>query len=430
MRVPQLSRPELPGLPGARLRPGALPPAVAGLVVLLGWLSWAGAAFAPPSALRIGVSLSVTGPDAQWGIGIHRGVELAVEDVNRGGGAGGHRLEVLLLDSAGSGALGQRVRANYQQFVADPLVIAVVGPQTSVDGRAVAALLSRANLATITPSSTTFDITDPALRGHFRPGGRAVYFRTVGTDVTQGDAMARFAHARLRVRRVILIDDGLPFGMRAVDTFARRAAALGITVLDRWQLNWIQADYREQLRRLGALGPDAIYAGVRYQVGVKLARQIPRALPSAKLLGPDTLYNRAFPVQARSAGAEGWYVSNVAPHPAATAAAAAWAERFRARFAAAPSSYSLTGYAAVAVIADAVTRVVARGIPVTRANVRDAIEATRLPDALPGPISFDPDGDLERPAVSIYQVRSGEFQHVETVLPAGVKGAPAAEAWR
>ena len=74
-------------------------------------------------------------------------------------------------------------------------MVAVVGPQTSGEGRAVAALLSRADLATLTPSATTFDITDPELRDHFRPGGRAVYFRTVGTDLAQGRG-----HGALRAR--------------------------------------------------------------------------------------------------------------------------------------------------------------------------------------------------------------------------------------
>jgi branched-chain amino acid transport system substrate-binding protein len=267
----------------------------------------------------------------------------------------------------------------------------------------------------------TFDITDPGLRDRFRPEGRAVFFRTVGTDLTQAGAMAQFAHARLGVRRIVLIEDGSGFGERVVDAFAGRAAERGITVLDRWKLGWLRQDYREGLRRLAALRPDALYLGVRYDVGVKLARQIPDVLPSVHVLGPHTLFNRAFTLQARSTGAEGWYVSNVAPDLAGTPSAAAWAAQFRRRFGADPSSYSLTAYTAVTVIADAIGRLVKQGQAVTRARVRDAIEATRLPNTPAGPVAFDLDGDLERPAVSIYQVRSGAFHYVETFLPAGPK---------
>jgi branched-chain amino acid transport system substrate-binding protein len=354
------------------------------------------------------------------------GVELAVADVTRGGG---RALETVVQDTA---ALGQdtpsRQRgavAAYERLVADAAVIAVVGPQTSPEGRAVAALVSRAGLATVTPSSTTFDITDPELREVFRPGGRTVYFRTVGTDVTQADAMARFAHGSLGVRRVVLIDDGLDSQMRLVDAFDRRAAALGVTVLARHQVRWNQLDYGPELQQMAALGPDAVYVGVRIGVGVKLARQLPGALPSAHLLGTESLYNGAFPTQARPTGAEGWYVPNVAPDPAASPVARVWAERFRARFGEAPSAYSLTAYTAVMVIADAVERVVRRGRPVTRASVRDAIEETRLPDALPGPVAFDRDGDLERAPVSIYQVRAGGFHHVTTILAAEAPAGPA-----
>ncbi len=138
--------------------------------------------------------------------------------------------------------------------IADPEVVAVVGPQTSGEGRAVAALLSRADLATITPSATTFDITDPEMRDQ-RPGGRAVYFRTVGTDLAQGRAMARFAHDRLGVRRIVLIDDGTDFAVRMVLTLARQAGDLGMTVLARKQIPWTEGDYRPQLRaRSGGLG--------------------------------------------------------------------------------------------------------------------------------------------------------------------------------
>jgi branched-chain amino acid transport system substrate-binding protein len=395
--------------------------------VALGLLSPSGAAPAPRSALKLGASLPLTGADARWGLSLLHGIQLAVEDVNGRGGAGGYTLETVALDSSarGEGTLARQRAAvdNYERFLADPAMIAAVGPQTSGEGRAIAALLSRADLATITPSATTFDLTDPALREHYRPGGRTVYFRTVGTDVTQGDAMARFAHARLGVRRVVLIRDGSSLGDRTVEAFARRAAALGITVLEQRLLGWIEQDYRPELRALAALRPDALYLGVRFAVGVKLARQAPESLPGVRVLGTESLYNGALPIQARATGAEGWYVTNVAPDPAASSATVAWAGRFRGRFGEEASGYSMTAYAAVTVIADAVGRLARRGQPVTRESVRGAIQATRLPDAVSGPVSFDPDGDLERPAVSVYQVRSGAFHLVETVLATSVKTA-------
>jgi branched-chain amino acid transport system substrate-binding protein len=392
------------------------------LVLTLGGALWFEASALARSPLKIGVALALTGPDARWGEPILQGVQLAIADVNHRGLAGGYVLEAVPRDSAALGqdtVLRQRATvASYERFVADPAVIAAIGPQISAEGRAVAALLSRANLATITPSSTTFDITDPTLVAHFRPGGRTVFFRTIGTDLAQADVMARFAQTRLSVRRVVVIEDGLDSQARLADTFERRATALGITVLARRLISWTQPDYRAELRELAALKPDALYVAVRFGVGAKLARQIPDVLPSVHLMGTEQLYNAALPIQARATGAEGWYVPHVLPNPAASPATMAWADRFRSRYGAAPTGYTITGYTAVTVIADAVDRVVKHGRPVTRASIRDAIQTARLPDALAGPVSFDRNGDLERPAVSVYQVRSGAFQHVETILAA------------
>ena len=77
-----------------------------------------------------------------------QGVQLAVEDVNRRGGAGGHPLELVVRDSATPGldTIGRQytVARQYAELVADPAVVAVIGPQSSLEGRAVAALVNRA----------------------------------------------------------------------------------------------------------------------------------------------------------------------------------------------------------------------------------------------------------------------------------------------
>jgi ABC-type branched-subunit amino acid transport system substrate-binding protein len=77
-----------------------------------------------------------------------QGVQLAVEDVNRRGGAGGHPLEMVVRDSATPGldTIGRQytVARQYAELVADPAVVAVIGRQSSLEGRAVAALVNRA----------------------------------------------------------------------------------------------------------------------------------------------------------------------------------------------------------------------------------------------------------------------------------------------
>jgi branched-chain amino acid transport system substrate-binding protein len=401
------------------------------VVALAGTTAWPlSAAAAEPrrGAVKIGVSLALTGPDARWGIPMLRGIELGVEEANPAGGPGGHPLETVVLDSAGPGLEGishWRGMNNYERLIADPAVIAAIGPQTSGEGRAVAPLVNRADLATITPSATTFDVTDPALQARFRPGGRSAYFRTVGTDLAQGPAMARFAHDRLGVRRVVLIDDGTAFGVRTVLGFARRAGELGMAVLGRKQVRWTEGDYRRELREVQALHPEAVFFAGGQPVGVKLARQAAGILPSVHRLAAESLFDRGFAIQAGTA-AEGWYVSNVAADLAASPGGLAWADRFRRRFGDDPSPYSLSAHTAVMVIRDAVGRLAARGRSITRPGVREAIQSARLADTPQGTVSYDANGDLERPVVSIYQVRDEAFRYLEAVTLAGAP-RPAAD---
>ena len=70
----------------------------------------------------------------------------------------------------------------------------------SGEGKAISPILSEADLATITPSSTNPDITDPKIKAQYRPKGKAVYFRTVTTDAYQGPNMANYAFHNLKIK--------------------------------------------------------------------------------------------------------------------------------------------------------------------------------------------------------------------------------------
>ena len=61
---------------------------------------------------------------------------------------------------------------NARKMVIDPTVVAAIGPMASGSGKAMAPLLSQADLATVTPSSTNPDLTDPKFAAQYRPAGR------------------------------------------------------------------------------------------------------------------------------------------------------------------------------------------------------------------------------------------------------------------
>src|SRR5437867_992214 len=385
--------------------------ALLALVVMLTGLP--GGLRAQGKVVKIGLSLPLTGADADGADAILKGAQMAVTEINAKGGVAGFKFEGVVFDSA-TPAAGQydpaQAATNYKKFIADTAVVAAVGPVMSGEGKAISPILSEADMATITPSSTNPDITDPKFKDQYRPKGKAVYFRNVTTDAYQGPNMANHAFHKLNVKKVYVVDDGGAFGVGIADSFSRRAKELGIQILGRDQLNPKEADYKTILTKIKGMNPDAFYYGGVQQAAVKLARQAYEVLPKIHKLGSDGIYDLGFPEQSGKEAAEGWWASNASPEMLSDPKAEAWVTKFKTKYKREPQNYSITAYDGVLVIADAVDRVVKSGKPVNRSAVRDAIQAASVKNTLQGTIEFDENGDIKSRIVSLYQVsKDGKF---------------------
>lgn len=368
-------------------------------------------AFAPAGAadkaVTIGIELPLTGGDAELTTMMKNGAMLAIDDANAAGGVGGYKLDVTVLDS-GTATTGQydpaQAATNARKFASDSKVVAIVGPAMSGEAKAMTPILSEANLATITPSSTNPDLTDPKLAGQYRPKGKAVFFRMVATDVYQGPNMANYFKDVLHVKSVYVLDDGGAYGVGLADAFEGQAKKIGIKVLGRDQLNPKEADYTTILTKIKGLGPDGLYVGGNAIATVKLAKQAYEVMPNAVKGGGDGLVGGDFLKGAGFPAADGWYATVPAPHVTDDPAVQAWVNRFSARYKKPPEDYSVTAHDAAVVIIDAIKRVAASGQEVNRDTVRDAIQSTNL-KTLQGEIAFTENGDMVTKVVSAYQVK-------------------------
>jgi branched-chain amino acid transport system substrate-binding protein len=369
---------------------------------------------AQPKVIKIGLSLPVTGADADGADAILKGAQMAIAEINAKGGTAGHKLEAVVYDSA-TPAAGQydpaQAATNYKKFIADSLVLAAVGPVMSGEGKAISPILSEADMATITPSSTNPDITDTKFKAQYRPKGKAVYFRTVTTDAYQGPNMANYLVQQLKVKSVYVLDDGGAFGVGIADAFERRAKEIGAKVVGRDRLDPKEPDYKTILTKIKGLNPDAIYYGGVMQAAAKLAPQAYETMPRVIKAGSDGVYDLSWPKQSGKEAVEGWYCSQASPELVTDPKVEAWVTKFKTTMKRDPTNYTITSYNAVYVIADAVERTAKAGKPLTRSNLRDAIQATKL-SSIQGPIAFDDNGDILTKTVSIYQWRDGQLKYV------------------
>ncbi len=365
-------------------------------------------AHAADKVIKVGINLSFTGADGENATRIGNGAVIAFEEANAAKTVPGYTFQLVKLDDATATA-GQydpaQAATNARTMVSDKAYVAALGPQMSGAGKAMAPILSQGDLAIITPSSTNPDLTDPKFAQQYRPAGKAIYFRTVATDAFQGPNMANYMADTLKVKSIFILDDSGAYGVGLADAFQAQAEKRGIKVLGRDRLDPKAADYAPILTKIKSLNPQALYYGGVAQAGVKLAKQAYEIIPDVIKAGGDGMQTVDLLNGAGFPAVEGWYATVAAPHVIEDPKAAAFGDRYFARFKQHPDDYTITCYVGAEVIIAAVKKVAATGKPVTRDAVRDAIQEMKLPDTMLGPIEFDANGDLRNKIISVFQIR-------------------------
>jgi len=281
-------------------------------------------------------------------------------------------------------------------------------------GKAMAPILSAGNLATITPSSTNPDLTDPKFAAQYRPAGKAIYFRTVTTDAFQGPNMANYFADKLKVKSLYVLDDSGAYGVGLADAFQAQAEKKGIKILGRDRLDPKAADYAAILTKIKALNPDAMYYGGVGQAGTKLAKQSYEIIPKVIKAGGDGVYSPEMLTAVGFPAVEGWYATIASPHLTEDGKLTKWVASYKAKFGVPPEDYSITAYDAALVIIAAAKKIAVSGKPVERVAVRDAIQADKV-STLQGDVSFDANGDLQSRVVSVFQIHKNDAKPLDDI---------------
>ncbi len=164
------------------------------LLFALAALIWTACGPTTGGTVKIYASLPL---QTRQGASIQKGIELAFKQANWR--AGSFKIELVSRsDSLESGQWdADREQANAYEAVADPDVVAYIGPYNSGAAEASIPITNRSGLAQISPGNTAPALTKigfhPGRPGEFYPTGRRNYFRTCPTDDVQAPAAAAWA---------------------------------------------------------------------------------------------------------------------------------------------------------------------------------------------------------------------------------------------
>jgi len=168
-----------------------------------------------PDRVKIGVAQPLSGPLAALGKDLLNGVQLAVDELNKGGFAiDGKRvtLEIMSVDDKADAVTGKAVA---QQLV-DAGVVAVIGHLNSGVSIEAAPVYAAAGMPQMAIS------TNPK----FTQLGYETTFRMVANDNLQARAMGSFAAAQFGdTARYAVVDDGTPYGKGLADGAAEQLKA-------------------------------------------------------------------------------------------------------------------------------------------------------------------------------------------------------------
>ena len=105
-------------------------------------------AIAQKSPIQVGYLPAITGPSSSTGVGISRGTELAVQEINKAGGIDGRMIEMIVRDTQSDPTKAVNATAELTRAAK---VSVVFGPLNSGESLAVVPILARQNILQIAP---------------------------------------------------------------------------------------------------------------------------------------------------------------------------------------------------------------------------------------------------------------------------------------
>ncbi len=349
--------------------------------------------------VRIGSVAPLTGPQAHLGKDNDNGARMAIDEINAEGVTlGGRKVKFELVS---------------EDDQADPRTATIVA-QKLVDER-VAGVLGHLNSGTTIPASKIYfdagipQISPSATAIAYTEQGFKTAFRVMTNDRQQGKVLGEFAVNKMGAKHVAIIDDRTAYGQGLADEVEKAVQAAGGTVVAREFTTDRSTDFLAILTSIKARKPDLVFYGGMDAQGAPMVKQMHSLGMKAKFLGGDGVQTAEF---LKLAGADA--VGVTASSPGLPLDSMPGGKEFREKF---NAKYGvIQNYAPYAYDA-AMTLVAAMKMADSADPAKYLPQLTRVQrDGVTGHISFDARGDIRGGAITLYRVKNGSWEVLETAM--------------
>ncbi|HQY93343.1 branched-chain amino acid ABC transporter substrate-binding protein [Caldilinea sp.] len=343
------------------------------------------------------VAVPLSGFQANGGQTILGGVRLAAAEINNDGGLLGYRVVVRPLDDESDSDVAlSRTDEIRQAIDAGDRVLAVIGHLNSGQTLAAMDVYQDLPLVVIAATASEQSLTE---RNYDN------FFRVNANDSVQANVSADFLVDQLQAKSVAVLYNNTEYGRGLAASLVDDLRARGATIALQAEVEEGQSIYTDEVAQIKNAAPDAIfYAGYEIEAPYLRAALVESGV-DAPMLASDGAFLAAT-IDESNGAAEGMYVNAFAPSPR-NAADDQWIEAYQAVEYRNPDTYSVNGYVALQVLAEAVRK----ADSFERAAVTESLRSNSF-DTLLSSLRFEPDGDLVDPQIWVYQVVDNEFQQV------------------
>jgi branched-chain amino acid transport system substrate-binding protein len=350
------------------------------------------------SVIRIGAAFPLTGPIGHLGKDAENGVRLALEDIRAAGVTVGGRAVQFELLSEDDQADPRQATIVAQKLV-DAGVVGVIGHGTSGTSIPASRIYHAAGIPQVSPSASSPLFTDQ---------GYETTFRVVGNDLQQGRVLGKFATGKLNAKNIAIIDDRSAYGQGLAQEFERAAKVAGASIVSRQFTDATRTDFAAILTAIKGKTPDVIFfAWLDAQAG-PMVRQIRNLGIGAIFLAGDGVQSQQF-LTLGGPAAEGTYASSPGVPLEKMADGQAFERKYKLRFKQEIQLFAPYAYDATKMMVEAM-----RAAGSTEPD-RYRPELAKIKyRGVTGEISFDMKGDLNGAVVSVYRVRNGKWERVDT----------------
>src|SRR3954453_3534874 len=203
-------------------------------------------AVAQKSPIQIGYLPALTGPSSSTGVGINRGTQLAVEEINKAGGIEGRQIELITRDTQSDPTKAVNGAA---ELTRGAKVSVVFGPVNSGESLAVTPLLARTNTPQVHPCWVD-SLTDPKKY--------PMCFRNAPTNQQIGGAANRYVVEVLKKKKVAVISDTTGYGTASVNAYVPMLKGIGAEIAYQGNVDAANPDLKPELLRMQSAGAEAI----------------------------------------------------------------------------------------------------------------------------------------------------------------------------